>query len=106
MQTAVEYIDQALGLGAKEFDALTQGDVSKALELSGQRSWVLSLAWDARRGCDDEAYKKLLFKVHDMQVALTKLAQEKRAEIRQGLLRSQKENKRLEGYRQALTHAV
>ncbi len=106
MQSAADYIDQALALGAKELLALEQGDVDGALELSGQRSWVLSQAWDARRGCDENAYKERLYKVHDMQTMLTSLAQEKREEIRQNLLRSRKENKRLVGYHQAMTHAV
>ncbi len=106
MLTAADYIDQALALGEKELQALKDGDVEGALELSGQRSWVLSHAWEARMGCDEEAYKERLFKVHDMQIVLTKLAQEKREELRLGLVRSRKENHRLMGYRQALTHAV
>ncbi len=106
MQSAADYIDEALKLGEKELQALKNGDVDGALELSGQRSWVLSQAWEARMGCDVDSYKERLYKVHDMQVILTELAQEKREEMRQGLLRSRKESRRLGGYRQALTHAV
>ncbi len=106
MQTAANYIDEALALGARELLALENGDVDEALEISGQRSWVLSQAWEARMGCDEVAYKERLHKVHDLQTILTKLAQEKREELRQGLLRSRKENRRLVGYKQALTHAI
>ncbi len=106
MQTAANYIDQALALGAQELLALENGDVDGAMEIAGQRSWVLSQAWEARMGCDEAAYKERLHKVYDMQTSLTQLAQEKREELRVSLLGSRKQERRLVGYRQALTHAV
>ncbi len=106
MQTAANFIDQALALGEQELIALENGDVEGAMEIAGQRSWILSQAWEARMGCDEAAYKERLHKVYDMQNSLTELAEQKREELRFGILRSRQEGRRLVGYRQALTHAV
>ncbi len=104
MLTATEFLDEALALGARELEALHNDELDKVSALAERRTWLISQAWTARQGCDSTAYKAKLIQVQNLQVRLTEETEKKKQEVRQGLLRSRKETRRLAGYKQAMTY--
>lgn len=105
MMTANMYLDRVMEIGAQELDALQKGDAELALELFGQRSLLISQAWNVR-GDDTEAYVRRLQEVQRMQDVLSAEARRQRESIRQGLMNSRKEGQRLAGYKKAVSYAT
>ena len=106
MATSMQYMEQALALGQRELAALTQGDVDEAAELAERREALAAQAWEARAMADKEGYGEQIIQMLHLQEVLRDAAQNLREDIREGLVQSRKENKRLAGYRQAVAHAL
>lgn len=99
------YLERAMEVGARELDALQNGDTELALELADHRSWLISQAWNVRVEFDEKYFNKLL-EVQRMQDTLTAEARRQRDAIRDSLIHSRKEGQRLAGYKKAVAYAV
>ncbi len=102
MQTAIDYLNEALDIGRKEFIALASDNLDEAESLSEKRNWLISQAWSAKQGADGDTYKSKLLQIQNMQHRLTVEATAKKQEVMKVLMRSRKENRRLTGYKKAM----
>lgn len=106
MERATEYIDQALMLGQLELSLLLAGDVEEAARIAEERRIATEQAWNARQDRDQETLGERLTQLLQLQELLTTEAKRLHGEIRASLVRSRKEMQRMNGYRNAVAHAL
>ncbi len=106
MRTPIQILDEAIEIAKQECTALSQDDLEKAESLGARRSQLLIEAWNMREQCDAHIYKAKLLQLKSVQAFLTDQATKKQQEVRQGLLRSRKENKRMASYKKQASYGA
>ena len=105
MDSASDYLRQALQIGMDELAALRKGDVDTATELASQRGYLTSLAWTAKMDVPQAVFKQQIMQLHGLQEILTQEAQRLKESIRQSLNNTHKEQRRMTAYKQAVGYA-
>lgn len=106
MSVGIGLLDKALGLGYLELEALSAGDVDKAAELSNQREEAISMAWQQQGPVIPREYGVKLLELQHLQMQLTQEAKNLRQQLATALNKSQKEGRRLAGYRKVVGYAL
>lgn len=106
MNAGIGLLEKALGLGYLELEALGSGDIDKAAELSDQREEAISMAWQQQGAVISKEYGVKLLELQNLQVQLTQEAKNLKQQLATALNRSQKEGKRLAGYRKVVGYAL
>ncbi len=104
MHKAIKYFDEALALAEQELQALSDDDSERAVALKEKRSELIAQAWAARQDCDNKEYASRIIQMQKIQSMLTEKATQVRQHVREEIVRSRKESRRLEGYHKALTY--
>lgn len=106
MNAGIELLEKALELGYLELEALDSGQVDTASELSARREEAISMAWQQQGTVICKEYGVKLMELQALQVRLTQKATELKQQLAAALNRSQKESRRLAGYRKVVGYAL
>lgn len=106
MGQGLALLDEALDLAMREKMALERGSYEEAIELAAKRGEITGMAWDMIHSSDADACKSRIGKLAELQKQLTAIASGARETIRERLLRSRKEKKRIQGYHLAVGQAL
>ena len=101
-----ELLNQALVLGEQELADLNEGRTEDAQEKEGKRSRLTMQALELSGDLPLDALRESLQSLSAMQKRLSEAGTELRRDWQQQLQRSRKENRRLAGYRQTVSHAL
>ncbi|MEG2173396.1 MAG: hypothetical protein RRY29_09070 [Desulfovibrionaceae bacterium] len=106
MNASLAMLEKALGIGYLELEALEDGNVERATELSILREEALSRAWQQHGPGISYEYSKKLMELQELQVQLTVKGKELKRQIAMALSNSYKEGRRLAGYRKVVGYAL
>jgi len=99
-------LEQALQIGMRELEALNSGEVEQAAVWEEERSRLTQQAMECNGDTPLDALRVELQKLCDMQKRLTEAGHALRRSWQKDVMRVRGENRRLAGYRQAITHAL
>lgn len=106
MPDTINLLDQAIELGRKELDVLSEGDVESAEDISRNRYRVTNDAMEADDTPDLETLLEKLEKLKSLQGRITSEAKRLHAVLKNDLVRSKQENRRFSGYKSAVGSPV
>lgn len=106
MSCAIDLLDEALDLARKEKSALEDGEYDEAMGFAEKRGELTGMAWNLFEPSISEHYQKRLLELSNIQKQLTELATRARDAIRQKLVSSRKEKRRIRGYHLAVGQAL
>lgn len=106
MKAGIELLEKALVLGHLELEALSAGQVDEASELSNQREEAISMAWQQQGTVVSKEYGVKLMELQQLQKQLVQEGTKLKQQLAASLNRSQKEGRRLAGYRKAVSYAL
>lgn len=106
MSAGTALLEKALGLGYLELEALGAGEIDTAVELSNQREEAISMAWQQQGTVISKEYGAKLLELQQLQMQLTREGKSLKQQLAAALGRSQKEGRRLAGYRKVVGYAL
>lgn len=106
MNAGIALLEKALNLGTLELEALDRGQVERASELSMLREEAISMAWQQQGPTISAEYGTKLMELQQLQVQLSAAAVRLKQQIAAALNNSQKEGRRLAGYRKVVGYAL
>ena len=98
MSGCIELFDQAIAIGERELELLSEGDVDGAQELAGSRDKVLSQACANYADSDKDRVLERLQDLQRLQRSITAEALRLHEEVRDQLGSTKKESLRMKGY--------
>lgn len=102
---AADLLDEALGVGAQELEALIAGDVDLASELCEKRAALMERGWNMRTDDEDDLRPRLLA-LRSLQERLSEEGSRLKQEIQERLGQSKKQVRRMQGYGAVVNQAV
>ncbi|MDR1777163.1 MAG: hypothetical protein LBR31_04970 [Desulfovibrio sp.] len=106
MSKGVSLLDRALEIAHREMSALETGDYDEASRLADQRDKIVEQAWAVLENEAGDQYRVRLVNLTQLQERLSALALSTRDMMRESLQRSRRERRRMQGYHQAVGHAL
>lgn len=106
MKASIELLEKALALGQLELEALIDGQVDIAAELSKQREEAISMAWQQQGTVISKEYGVKLMELQQLQGQLVQEGTKLKQQLATALNRSYKEGRRLAGYRKVVGYAL
>lgn len=106
MDAGIKLLEKALNLGTLELEALDCGRVEKATELSVLREEAISMAWQQQGPVISKEYGAKLMELQQLQMQLSAAGVRLKQQIAAALNKSQKEGRRLAGYRKVVGYAL